>query len=320
MTKSARRMSVTFFVALLVPMAVATLSARKAEANPREEKGEIHVYVTDAQGKVPDLSKASVLVYLEPEGGKRETLKPTLVTPAKPEGKEHEGAEHGGGIPEDAVVKETGSWRIGIEFHASHGGEEGDKHGKAKSEGHEKGKGEEDEEQDQPSIAHFAAPVELEAYACPMKDSPPSDKPGKCPKCGMALKEMEKEFDVAVVLKMGAETVNAKGFHYPPMRMPESFSAGVKSIDDAVSEMDKLASGGQLKDVHKVADRIRQIARALPKTKDVPKNPSVDALSKELSSLFTEIDKAADAGKASETKAVLEKYKKAVQNLKTMKS
>jgi hypothetical protein len=29
-------------------------------------------------------------------------------------------------------------------------------------------------------------------YECPMKDTPPSDKPGKCAKCGMDLKEVKK--------------------------------------------------------------------------------------------------------------------------------
>ncbi|MCK9613269.1 MAG: hypothetical protein M0R16_10290 [Bacteroidales bacterium] len=36
-------------------------------------------------------------------------------------------------------------------------------------------------------------------YTCPMHPEVRSDKPGKCPKCGMDLVKVEKESDTAIV-------------------------------------------------------------------------------------------------------------------------
>lgn len=39
-------------------------------------------------------------------------------------------------------------------------------------------------------------------YTCPMHPEVRSDKPGKCPKCGMDLKKVEKPSDTAVAKKV----------------------------------------------------------------------------------------------------------------------
>jgi len=288
------RESGTLSMALLFALGGVVFPAGGALAAGEESKGEIHVYVTDAKGKVPDLTAATVLVYVEPKGAKRETLKTTLRTPPAEHGGEgHKGGEHGKGIPKDAEVKKAGAWLVGVEFHTPHEhGERGHEEGEGHEHGEKDASGHKEEMGMGPAIAHFVAPVDLEG----------------------------REFDVAVALKIGSETVNARGFHYPPKRALESFAAGVESIEEAIEEMEHLVEAGKLSKIHEVADGIRATARALGGTKDAPKDARLEATAKELVDLFESIDEAADAGKAAETRAVLEKYRNALRELKKLGS
>ena len=114
---------------------------------------EMRVFVTDPAGKPVDLASATAVVYLEPAGGKRQTLKPALV------------ASTASAIPSANVQwRETPKHRVGVWF--------------AKA------------DEAKPDAPHFAVAFPAEAYACPMKDAPPQLAPGKCPKCGMDLVPM----------------------------------------------------------------------------------------------------------------------------------
>jgi transcription initiation factor IIE alpha subunit len=48
-------------------------------------------------------------------------------------------------------------------------------------------------------------------YQCPMCPDQISDKPGDCPKCGMALKEVSNSEAKTKLMKMKKEMMNKKG-------------------------------------------------------------------------------------------------------------
>ncbi len=289
--------------------------------------GEIRVFVTDAKGNVPDLGTVSALLFVDPVGGKRDTVKTTVQQPKKEpaHAAKHEEEDHGGAIPEDAEVKEAGAWHVGVQFVPPH--DEHEEHAEEKDHGEEEehgdahpanGEGDHDgaHEEEAPSVAYFSAPYALDGYVCQMKDAPPQPMPGKCPKCGMKMEAAECEFDVAVTLKINGENVTAKGFHHPRIDAPASYAEGLAHIEKLIAEMNDLSMKGQLAKVHPVADRIRRIARGLGTVKDTPKDAAVAAASKRLISLFGEMDEAADSGKADQVKTMLKAYREQLDKLK----
>jgi len=301
-------------------LSIATAAVPRSSTVEESEGNTLRVYVTDASGKVPDLTGATALVYFEPTGGKRETLKAEFKTPPKP--------EHAGAMPDDIQVVESSGFKIGVEFVLAH--EEGEEEHEKAGEKHEKdgragGKEEhgkehaEEEEGDhaaEPTIPHFASAFSPTDYACSMKDAPPQPEPGKCPKCGMQMKAHAREGAVTVVLKIGNQTLNAKGFLFPPAITPKSFAQGLEWIDAAIKEMDELLASNRPAMVHKVADRITKIARAFPTLADAPKDPAVSSAAQTFGDLFDNIDKAADAGKVADAKSVVEQYRTAAKSLR----
>jgi len=239
---------------------------------------EMRIFVTDAAGKPVDLASATAIVYLEPAGGKRQTLKPALV------------AAKGTEIPASNVQwRETPKHRVGVQF--------------AKA------------DERKPDAPHFAAENPAEAYACSMKDAPPQSAPGKCPKCGMEMELAPVEFDAVVVLRIDGETKSVRGFHHPPEVPPATYAAGVGAIEPVFADLERLVAAGKHDDAHPVADKLTRLGAATAATADAPKSAAIAAAAKSLGELAEKLDEAFHYGTPEEVKEVMGKYREAVKTM-----
>jgi len=283
------------------------LLAGAAVAGEDEKKmpteGEVRVFVSDPKGEPLGGDKATVTVYLD-YGGFKKTLKTEAVkpkkAPAKEEGEDKEkGEAHHGPETHGGQVVTSDDYSIELVVAV----EEGE---------HEKGEKAEEHAADEP---YFEAKVPLVVYQDSMKDAPPADKAGKCAKCGMNMTAQPAKFTAVVVVKVGDKTVNAKGFNYPEER-PKTLAEAAKKIEGQLAEIDELVAGKKLDDVHKVAGRISKVAEHLGDIAPAADKAALTRLGKEIVELFEAIDKAADAGKADDTKKVVGQYREKLAALK----
>jgi len=276
------------------------LVAGAAYAGDDEEKmpeqGVVHLFVSDPKGESLGGDKATVTVYLD-YGGFKKTAKAEVVHPktAAHEEKDKDEVHHGIETHGGQVVT---SDDYTVEMLVTAGEETPEEHAKM----------------DEP---HFEVKVSLVTYQDSMKDAPPAEKAGKCAKCGMAMQAHPAEFTAVVVVKVGDKTVNAKGFKYPE-EMPKSLAEAAKKIEGQLAAIDALVAGKKLDDVHKVAEGISKVAEHLGDIAPAADKAAVTKLGKEIVELFESIDKAADAGKADETKAVVAQYREKLAALKKL--
>lgn len=299
---------------LLVPL----LAAGAARAGDDDKKsppaeGELRVFVTDAKN-MPVGEGASITVYLD-YGGFKKTLKTELVKPpAKKAGEkeekkdeEHHGAESHGG---QSIVSEGYTVEVAVEvLEAEH-----EEHGAKKDEDKD---AEKEHAIDEP---YFKATAPLVTYQDSMKDAPPAEKAGKCAKCGMAMEASAAKFTAVVVAKIGDKTINAKGFVWPE-EGPKSMADAAAKIDALLGEIDGLVAAGKLDDVHKKAEQISKVAEhldELSKAMPAADHAAATKLGTEIVGLFDAIDKAADAGKADDTKKVIAQYRAKLEALKKL--
>ena len=101
--------------------------------------------------------------------------------------------------------------------------------------------------------------------------------------------------------------------------VPDHYKEAVEKCDELSKRIGKLIADGHLEDVHSAAADIKKIAEKLPKIakRDLPASMlrDVNVKSKELAGMFTEIDKAADAGKKAETVKLHARMKELVSGL-----
>ncbi len=254
-------------------------------------QGEIKFYVGDKDGKPVDLATWSATLILEPKGMPKQNLKLELNQP-KGKKSEESAVDHGG-----QVVDMEGGYKVEMVV------EEG-------SDEEEPGKAEEGE-----GLADFEAKTAVKVYACPMKCTAPSEKAGKCSKCGMTLAEADLEFTAVVVFKTKDGTKNAKGFTYPA-DIPATFPLAVAKTEDHLKTIKALIDGGDLDKVHSTAEKISQICRKLPSMAEKDAKADVEKVCGETIALFKEIDEAADAGKKDATLKVYEEYVAKIAALK----
>jgi hypothetical protein len=242
-------------------------------------KGEVRVFVVKKDGSPADMTGATVLVYLEPQGGRRQTLKPEAKpgAPAKV-----------GDLPKDAAWRDAEDVRVGVAFSVP----------------------------PKPlDVAHHAASFTSEGYACVMKDAPPQEKPGKCPECGMEMEKGLVDLDATVVLKLEGKTFSVRGFHFPPEKAPETFAAGVAEIETALEELDRLVAAGRHDTAHRIADRLARLAAATAETADAPQGPSVAAAAKTIAGLAQELDDSHHFGTKPDVATVMTRYREAIGRL-----
>ena len=150
-------------------------------------------------------------------------------------------------------------------------------------------------------------------YACPMKCEKTKTyaEPGKCPKCGMALKTPK-----AAHAGHGHGDEHAEGGHGEHAEGGHSHESEIKIPADAkdiwaeingrVSLLDKTISAGKLSEVHKIAFEIRDLADALPAASGTivaeSKHPSLQQYVSRVGKHAENLDKYGDAGNAAKTR------------------
>lgn len=264
-----------------IVVTTAALLAVTQAAPPPEKAGEVRIFVTDREGAAlggAALADATVLVYLEPSGGKRQTLKPAR----KPAGT----AE----LPSVVQWRETPKWRVGVAFVAA--------------------------SDPAPKTEYHAAPFLLESWACHMKDAPPQEKPGKCPKCGMEMELGPTELDAIVVLRIDGETKSLRGYHHPPEVPPTTFAEGVAQLAAIHAEFDRFAIAGKHDATHPLADKMTRVAAATVVAAGAPKDAKFAAAARTIGELAEALDQAEHYGTPEEVKAVLARYREVIAVLR----
>jgi len=254
------------------------LLARTAQEPPDAAlaKGEVRVFVARPDGTPVRLEDATVLVYLEPEGGRRQTLKPEAKsgTPANAES-----------LPKDVAWRDADTVRVGVAFSVP---------------------------PTPIAAAHHAAAFTAEGYACHMKDAPPEEKPGDCPKCGMDMERGPLELDATVVLRLEGKTFSVRGFHYPPEKRPETFAEGVAEIEKALADLDRLVVAGKHDAAHRVADRLSRLTSATADAADAPASPGVKEAARTIAGLAQELDDSHHFRTKKDVETVMTRYKEAI--------
>ncbi len=289
----------TVLAILLVLPAFAALAIAEEEGKGAAA-GEIRIYLVDKAGKIVDAKDVTVTLSIEPEGGAKRILKTHRVSPA---GGHKAGLGHGGDVQASENYQVE---MVVVKAHEEEGeGEEGEEEGGEHHEAEEGGD----------ATPYFAAETSLTCWWCGMTGDPMLDKPGKCPKCSMDTKPVDLRFSAVVIVKIGAETFNVKGFVYPAAT-PPTYGEAVARIEEHVKTIQGLVDAGKLASVHLVAEKISAICEKLPGM--APKDGATEIASacKTMRSLFDEIDKAADAGKKPETVQALGKYRAQLEILK----
>ncbi len=276
-------------IALCVAAAPAAFAQGMGADEKQESGAELKVYVGDKDGKPVDVSGWTATLIIEPKGMARKTIKLDLNQPKEKKDAKN-AVDHGG-----QVVDMEGGFKVELVVEAGHAGH-----------------GEKDEDE---GLAHFETKMSLDVFACPMRCVPPTDKAGKCAKCGMALKGAPMEFTAVVVFKTKDGAKNAKGFEYPP-EIPATYAAAVEKTEVHLKAIKDLIDKGDLEKVHSVAEKISMICKKLPEMAAKDDKADVEKLSRATIDLFKEIDDAADAGKKDETMKVYKKYADNIAGLK----
>ncbi len=109
------------------------------------------------------------------------------------------------------------------------------------------------------------------------------------------------------------------------MESAKTFAGAMTEIDQHYGAIAKLIESGNLEDVHKEAEPIKQRALVLAKLataadSGIPKEnvKDINLTGKALAATFEKIDEAADAGKMPETKAVYDEMGTLIAKLKTL--
>ncbi len=105
------------------------------------------------------------------------------------------------------------------------------------------------------------------------------------------------------------------------VEVPATYGEAVAKIESLKKGMGTLIEKGELAKVHVEAEKIGKVAEKLPELakkqgESAADLKEVELAAKELKDLFDPIDKAADAGKKEETKAVFAKYDAPIARLK----
>ena len=276
---------------------------------------EVRVYLANRDRKPVDLRGIKATLIVEPAGGKRRVVPLSAVTPA---GKGQRSFEHGGEVRPagdylvELVVQtppaEPAGHGGGGHGHGGHGHGDGGNHGGHGDGGHDGHGGSAHGGQPDEVTPYFRGQVDLRGYSCGMAGHPVTDRAGRCAKCGMELRAIQREFSAVVVLRVGGRTVNAQGFRHPS-DTPTSYADGLEKIQTHIETINGLIEANQLLRVHPVAERISRVCKKLPDFAPKGAEPAVRTTCTAVVALFKDIDEAADSQRRAETVAVLDRYK-----------
>ncbi|MCZ6691841.1 MAG: heavy metal-binding domain-containing protein [Planctomycetota bacterium] len=279
------------WIAILIVAYAGQANAQEHHHEEEErDKAEIRVYLADKEKRPVDLKGTTATLVIEPQAGGKRTLTMKAVAP---KGSKSQGLGHGG------EVREMGDYLVEfavVKPHAQHGG---DGHGLEKKD----------------ATPYFAVEFPLIGYTCSMHPDVLLEEPGKCPTCSMETKPVNLEFSAVVIFRIGGETLNVKGFEYPPA-VPDNYKDAVARLEDHLETIQGLIHSGDLEKVHAIAEKISHVCTKLPDLAPHHDESKVEKICETVIGLFKEIDAAADAGKKKETIEVFEKYKSKVDELK----
>jgi hypothetical protein len=303
-----KRLMSTSFVAVLLTASLAWAG------DPPAGQADVRVYVANRERQPVDRKGMTAILIVEPAGGQRQTIPLALVAA---EGSSKSGLGHGG------EVREAGTMFVEVVFEKPHAAAEAGGHdhgaghggGGGHGGGHGGGQGEGGGHGAGAKVAHFHAHVNVSRYTCGMKGHPVADAPGRCSKCPMEMRPIDRELTAVVVLRKGSDTTNARGFRYPS-EAPTSYADGLERIERHIASMEQLVQANQLTRVHPVAEKVSQVCQQLPQHAPEAQRAQVEATCKATIALFKEIDEAADNNKRPETVAAIEKYKAKLAELR----
>ncbi|MEK7466833.1 MAG: hypothetical protein AAB074_05395 [Planctomycetota bacterium] len=208
------------FKAAVIAAFILPLVARAEEAPVAGEP--VTVFVTDKDGKQVDTEGMTATLTVTIKGAGTRTAALTARNATDPAAKSPP-AEHGG-----QVVTTADGWRV--EFVPAWSP------GKA------------------PDAPCFEGTIALKAWACPMACVDPSDKAGKCSKCGMDFELLSVDFTASVSIRGKDFAHVAKGYAVPTP-LPATYAEAATEAKDQ--------SGWALKKSSAALPRVRRIRRLL---------------------------------------------------------
>lgn len=108
------------------------------------------------------------------------------------------------------------------------------------------------------------------------------------------------------------------GAHGGKMDIPDSAAALMAEVDEHLNQLDNVVASGKLDQVHELAFAVRDMLAALPERLHEPPQDVSITLNSSLGKIRQQaelLDKYGDAGNAAQTKAVLGKFKAAVDGI-----
>jgi hypothetical protein len=270
---------------------------KHGEKKAGAEAGEVRVILLDKEKKPLSIEGMSATLFLEMAGGTKRTVK---VEAAAGE------AGHGQTLP-------MGDRFVVLEVKKPHGGHGEEGHG----EGHGGEHGEDGHVGHGGKAAFFRGEVPLEAYACPMGCAM-TEKAGKCPKCGMDMKECPIAFDAVVVLKgKDGKSQNVKGFKYPSGEAPRTLADAIAKVEAVAAAVEAKINEGKLAEVHEAAEPLKLVGDALPGLAGGSREKA-EAIGSKLKVHFDELDEAGDAGDEGKTKAALARLRETLAEMRKL--
>ncbi|MBI1851895.1 MAG: hypothetical protein HYR85_16280 [Planctomycetes bacterium] len=270
-------------------LALAPITIVRAADDPPKgpTEGVLRIYVTDTKGEPVAGGKASVTAYLD-YGGLKKTVTLDPVEPKKGGDVKDPGAgKHGGQVVktdddsvELLVVKDAASRPV--------------------------------------AAPAFEARIPLVVYQDSMKDAPPSETPGSCPKCGMAMEAHSATFSAVVTVKSGEHTVTAKGFHYPADQGPKSIADAAKMITGNLDRIDALITSGKLAGIRKVAKKVTGASKTivnLAAARPAGEQATVKKAAEDIADTCAALTKSAKANNADDCKKAVARLRALVASL-----
>ncbi len=265
-------------IAFLVAAAAALAAgATPDDAPKRATEGVLRVYVTSASG-APVGGLATATAFLDYGGGLKKTVALAPVEPKRGSSAKNPGAgKHGG-----QTLKTTDESFELVVF------DDGAAH-----------------DVDAPA---FEARIPLVLYQDSEKDSPPSEKPGVCPKCGAPMEPVAASFSAVVSARIEKRTVTAKTFRWPPEPAPASIAEAAQTISAQLDRVDGMIDDGKLGNVHKATRKIahgRDSIAGLAAGRPASEQARIRATLDDLAAACASLDKAAKANDAADCRKLV---------------
>lgn len=123
------------------------------------------------------------------------------------------------------------------------------------------------------------------------------------------------EFQAVVIFKINGETRNAKWFEHPPV-VPATLPEAVAKLEGMITKLESLVAAKDHDGTHGLEKRVYKLCDGIPGLARPDAKASAEKSCRDIAALFKDLDKAVHDGDAVATKAVFEKYKAVLGELK----